>query len=69
MGKSRAKRWSSVQANDAFLATPVENESDVPLASGVTRERPKVILPDNVRKLLQRRARFGGFKGGLVVPQ
>jgi probable HAF family extracellular repeat protein len=53
----------------AFLATPVENESDVPLASGVTSERPKVTPPDNVRKLLQRRARFGGFKGELVVPQ
>jgi len=53
----------------AFLATPVENESDAAFASGETRERPKVTLPDNVRKLLQRRARFGGFKGGLVVPQ
>ncbi len=53
----------------AFLATPVEDESDVPLASGVTRERPKVTVPENVRKLLQRRARFGEFKEGLVVPQ
>lgn len=53
----------------AFLATPVEIESDVPLASSVTIERPKVTVPENVRKMLQRRAHFGGFKGGLVVPQ
>lgn len=53
----------------AFLATPVENGSDMPLASGVTRERPKVTVPENVRKMLQRRARFGGFKEGLVIPQ
>ena len=53
----------------AFLATPVENESDVSLASGETRERPKVTVPENVRKMLQRRAHFGGLKRGLLTPQ
>ena len=53
----------------AFLANPVENGSDVPFASGETRERRNVTPPENVRKLLQRRARFRGSKGGLVVPQ
>jgi probable HAF family extracellular repeat protein len=46
----------------AFLATPVESERDVPFASGATRERPKVTVPENVRKMLQRRAHFGGLK-------
>ena len=53
----------------AFLATPVEKESGVAFASGETRERPTVTMPENVRKLLQRRTRFGGFKEELAVPQ
>jgi len=53
----------------AFLATPVENESDVPLASGVTRERPKVTQPENVRKMLQRRFGLGRFGSEAVRPQ
>ncbi len=53
----------------AFLATPVENERDAAFASGETRVRPNITLPENVRKLLRRRARFGAFKEGLVVPQ
>jgi len=53
----------------AFLATPVEKESDVPFASGETRERPKVTMPENVRRMLQRRAHFGGLKRGLPTPQ
>ncbi len=54
----------------AFLATPVENESDAAFASGVTRERPKVTLPpENVRKMLQRRFGLGRFESEAVRPQ
>ena len=54
----------------AFLATPVENESDATFASGVTRERPKVTQPpENVRKMLQRRFGSGRFGSEAVRPQ
>ena len=49
----------------AFLATPTG--ADMP--AGAMREvtqRPKVVLPDNVRKLLEQQGRFGGFKRGLL---
>jgi probable HAF family extracellular repeat protein len=51
----------------AFLATPsygeVGSESATPAAPGSTSESPKVVLPENVRKLLQQRLRFGGRLG------
>jgi len=53
----------------AFLATPVENESDVSFTSGETRERPKVTLPENVRRLLDRRMHFRGSRAGMIRPQ
>ncbi len=47
----------------AFLATPsnsgVASESATPAARGQSSESPKVALPENVRKLLQQRLRFG----------
>jgi len=46
----------------AFLATPVEGESSVPAASAETRESPKVVLPENIRKQLQQKLRIGGFR-------
>ncbi len=42
----------------AFLATPTPG--------GATHERPKVTLPENVRKLLQQRIGFGRFGPGLM---
>lgn len=51
----------------AFLATPVENESDVSFSSGETKERSKVTMPENVRKMLQRR--LGLRRGGTIGPQ
>ncbi len=56
-----------------FLATPshsgAASESVMPAAPGGTSERPKVVLPDNVRKLLQQRLLFGRFGAGLPRPQ
>lgn len=52
----------------AFLATPSKWEGDLANAkTAAPAERPKVTLPENVRKLLQRREGFGGLKGGLVT--
>jgi len=48
----------------AFLATPTNPDTAggiATLAPGASRERPKVILPENVRKLLQKRLGFGRF--------
>jgi probable HAF family extracellular repeat protein len=54
----------------AFLATPskLEAVSDS-TAPSESRQHPTVTLPENVRMLLERRARFGGFRGVLVMPQ
>jgi len=46
----------------AFLATPTMEDWE-------SRERPKVVLPENVRKMLQRGPHFGGLKRGLLTPQ
>jgi hypothetical protein len=47
----------------AFLATPTTELWPI-------SERPRVVLPENVRKLLQQRPRFGGrLKGGFTRPQ
>jgi len=46
----------------AFLATPTFRDWEI-------SERPRIVLPDNVRKMLQRRAHFGGLKRGLLTPQ
>jgi probable HAF family extracellular repeat protein len=45
-----------------FLATPVPgSESATPAAPDSTSERPRVTLPENVRKFLQQRRGFGRF--------
>jgi len=47
----------------AFLATPTTRYWEI-------SERPKVVLPENVRKLVQQRMRFGRrLGGGLTRPQ
>lgn len=47
----------------AFLATPTTRHWEI-------SETSKVVLPDNVRELLQQRLRFGGrLKGGFMRPQ
>lgn len=47
----------------AFLATPTTEHWPI-------SERPMIVLPENVRNLLQQRPRFGGrLKGGLMRPQ
>jgi probable HAF family extracellular repeat protein len=64
----------------AFLATPcdekhADNEGCKDGAEGTTAvrgdtsERPKVALPENVRKQLQQRRGFGRFASGLTRPQ
>ncbi len=55
----------------AFLATPTNPDSadgNATLTPGANRERPRVTLPENVRKLLQKRLGFGRF-GGPARPQ
>jgi hypothetical protein len=45
-----------------FLATPVPgSESATPAAPDSTSERPRVTLPENVRKFLQQRRGLGRF--------
>jgi len=54
----------------AFLATPRNGEAVVEsAATAALTQRPKITLPENVRKLLQRQGSFGRFKGGLIKPQ
>jgi len=64
----------------AFLATPCErddvntegcrnDDADTPRTRSGTNESPKVTLPDNVRKLLQRRLPFGRVGTGPMRPQ
>lgn len=46
----------------AFLATPTIRDWEI-------SERPKVVLSENVRKMLLRRPHFGGLRRGLLTPQ
>jgi len=50
-----------------FLATP-SHRKDVSEGAALSEptQRPKITLPESIRKLLEQRARFGGFKGGLI---
>jgi probable HAF family extracellular repeat protein len=61
---------SSAGELHAFLATPShgegESETATAAAQSATDERPKVALPENVRKLLQQQLRFGRL--GIGVP-
>jgi hypothetical protein len=62
-------------ANVNVLATQSSNSNVVPRINPFTRradettERPRVVLPENVRELLQQRLRFGRFGAGLMGPQ
>jgi len=63
--------WNGTSEFHAFLATPTNPDTadgNATLTPGATRERPKVTLPENVRKLLQKRLGFGRF-GWLARPQ
>jgi probable HAF family extracellular repeat protein len=63
--------WNGTSDFHAFVATPTNPDTadgNAPLTPGATRQRPKVTLPENVRKLLQRRLGFGRF-GWLARPQ
>jgi probable HAF family extracellular repeat protein len=57
----------------AFLATPTHDDEASQSAAAAhrseTSERPKVVLPDSVRKLLQQRLPFGRFGAPLTRPQ
>ncbi len=64
----------------AFLATSCDqddvntegcrnDDADTPGTRSGTNESPRVTLPDNVRKLVQRRLRFGRFGAGPMRPQ
>lgn len=53
----------------AFLATPRYGEVVGESATTAATERPKVTVPENVRRMLQQRAHFGGLKRELVRPQ
>ena len=54
----------------AYLATPgcdqVDCEAASPSAAQVASDPPKVVLPENVRKLLRRQLRFGRFRATLT---
>jgi probable HAF family extracellular repeat protein len=54
---------ASTGEEHVYLATPYWYKGTNEAAT----ERPKITLPENVRKLLQRRAHFSGFRGGLVT--
>jgi hypothetical protein len=49
----------------AYVATPspgeAGSEGPTPATGGQTSERPKVVIPENVRKLLQQRLRLGAI--------
>ncbi len=67
---------TSTGETHAFLATPSYGEAESESATmAASTERPKVNLPENVRKMLQRRARIDGFtpsaqcEGGAVTPR
>jgi probable HAF family extracellular repeat protein len=64
---------TSTLETHAFLATPVHSEvgseSAPPAAQGLSSERTKVALPENVRGLLQQRLRFGPFGARAMGPQ
>lgn len=53
----------------AFLLTPSYGQGAGESAATAARQRPNVTLPENVRKRLQRRARFGRPKGEWVTPR
>lgn len=57
----------------AVLMIPVKSEAAeenaTPTAASEGVQRPAVTLPENVRKLLERRVPFGRLNGGLVKPQ
>lgn len=57
----------------AFLATPLNSDAAgaaaTPTVRSLTSKRQRFTIPGNVRNLLQRRARFGGVKGGPLTPQ
>jgi probable HAF family extracellular repeat protein len=57
----------------AFLATPTHgstaSESATLASRGGSSERPKISLPENVRKLLQQQLRFGRFGAPLTGVQ
>ena len=64
----RALQVSSGEMH-AFLATFVEGEGGVAAASAETGVRPKVVLPENVPKLLPQRRGLGRFGTGVIKPQ
>ncbi len=51
----------------AFLATPVEREGGPWVATDERVESPQIVLPDNVRRLLQQQTRLGRF--GRLIPK
>ncbi len=57
----------------AFLATPSQGEADRESATlgarGETSQSPKVVLPENVRKLLQQGVGPGRYGARLMRPQ
>lgn len=57
----------------AFLATPSNAEvaagSAAAAALGATSQRPNMLLPENVRKLLRQRLQFGRFNAPLAQPK
>jgi probable HAF family extracellular repeat protein len=56
----------------AYLAVPINSEatseSASPATRGETSQSPRVVLPENVRKMFQQRLGFGRFMRGPQVP-
>jgi len=53
----------------SFLATPSHGEAVGESAATAATERPKVTVPENVRRAVQQRRPFGSFKGGPIWPR
>jgi probable HAF family extracellular repeat protein len=53
-----------------YVATPVHGgDGATRAATGETSERPKVVLPENVREMLRQRMGLGRFGTGMIRPQ
>jgi probable HAF family extracellular repeat protein len=65
-----AWQWNMSEEH-AYLATPTwyAGENAASAAPRENTQRPFVTLPENIRKLQQRRGPLGLFKGGLIQPQ
>jgi hypothetical protein len=60
---------SPIGETHGFLATPVESNEDTAGAAQSITSRPPVVLPENVRQMLQRRMNRYHFSGRTLGPR